>query len=82
MKSGKTPGLDGIPAEIYKYGGAALRAQLLKLYHICWTAKELPQQFKDALIMQYTKKVTVVTVETIEAFRYSQLRGKFWQKSF
>ena len=51
MKSGKTPGLDGIPAEIYKYGGTALHAQLLKFYHICWTAKELPQQFKDALII-------------------------------
>ena len=34
MKSGKTPGLDGIPAEIYKYGGTALHAQLLKFYHI------------------------------------------------
>ena len=82
MKSGKTPGLDGIPAEIYKYRGAALHAQLVKFYHICWTAKELPQQFKVALIIAIYKKVTVVTVETIEAFRYSQLRGKFWQISF
>ena len=56
MKSGKTPGLDGIPAEIYKYGGAALHAQLLKFYHICWTAKELPQQFKDAMIYAIYKK--------------------------
>ena len=51
MKSGKTPGLDGIPAEIYKYGSTSLHAQLLKFYRICWTAKELPQQFKDALII-------------------------------
>ena len=56
MKSGKTPGLDGIPAEIYKYAGTALHAQLLKFYHICWTAKELPQQFKDALIISIYKK--------------------------
>ena len=52
MKSGKTPGLDGIPAEIYKYGGTA---QLLKFYRNCWTAKELPQQFKDALIISIYK---------------------------
>ena len=32
IKSGKTPGLDGIPAEVYKYGGTALLAQLLKFY--------------------------------------------------
>ena len=56
MKSGKTPGLDGIPAEIYKYGGTALHAQLLKFYHICWTAKELPQQFKDTLIIAIYQK--------------------------
>ena len=55
-KSGKTPGLDGLPAEIYKYGGAALHTQLLKFYHTCWTAKELPQQFKDALITAIYKK--------------------------
>ena len=61
MKSGKTPGLDGIPAEMYKYGGIALHAQLLKFHHICWTAKELLQQFKDVLIIAiYQKKVTVV----------------------
>ena len=56
MKSGKTPGRDGIPAEIYQYGGAALHAQLLKFYHIYWTAKELPQQFKNALIIAIYNK--------------------------
>ena len=33
------PGLDGIPSEIYNYGGTTLHAQLLKLYRICWIAK-------------------------------------------
>ena len=55
-KSGKTPGLDGLPAEIYKYGGEALHTQLLKFYRTCWTAKELPQQFKYALIIAIYKK--------------------------
>ena len=33
--------------------------------------------------LQCTKRrVTAVTVETIMAFHYSQLRGKFWQTSF
>ena len=56
IKSEKTPGLDGIPAEIYQFGGTALHAQLLKFDRICWTAKELPQQFKDALIIAIYKK--------------------------
>ena len=55
-RSGKTPGLDGLPAEIYKYGGEALHTQLLKFYHTWWTAKELPQQFKDAWIIAIYKK--------------------------
>ena len=38
MQVTKTPGLDGIPAEVYKYGGSALHVQLLKFYRICWTA--------------------------------------------
>ena len=51
-KSGKTPGLGGLPAEIYK----VLHAQLLKFYRTCWTANELPQQFKDALVIAIYKK--------------------------
>ena len=42
---------------MYKYGGTSLHAQLLKFYRVCWTTKELPKQFKDALIIpKYIKK--------------------------
>ena len=55
-KSGKTPGLDGIPTEVYKHRGTFPCAQLLpKFYRTCWTAKELPQQYKDALIIAIHK---------------------------
>ena len=53
---GENTRIDGIPAKIYKYEGTAFHAQLLKFYCICWTAKELSQQFKEALII-YKKKV-------------------------
>ena len=56
IKSGKTPGLDGIPAETYKYGVTSLHAPLLKFYRTCWTTKELPQQFKYSLITAIYKK--------------------------
>ena len=47
------------------------------------TAEELPQLFKDALkIAIYKKKgEEEVTMETIVAFRYSQLRGKLWKNA-
>ena len=55
-KSGKAPGLDGIPADIFKYGGAEQRDQLLSLYNACLDKGELPQDFKDALIVTIYKK--------------------------
>ena len=55
-KSGKAPGLDGIPAEIYKDGGPELREQLLNLYNDCLERGALPQDFKDALIVTVYKK--------------------------
>ena len=56
IKSGKTPGLNGILAELYRYGGTALHAQLSKCYRIGWTVKELSQQLKDALIIAIDKR--------------------------
>ena len=35
-RTGKAPGLDGIPSEVIKKGGQALKAQLLDLYNACW----------------------------------------------
>ena len=77
MKSGKTG-----PAEIYKYGSAALHAQLLKFYHICWTAKELPQQFKDALIIAIYKKGDRGDCGNYRGISLLSTAGKSWQKSF
>ena len=55
-KSGKAPGLDGIPADIYKYGGIEQKDQLLSLYNACLEKGALPQDFKDALIVTVYKK--------------------------
>ena len=55
-KSGKAPGLDGIPADIYKYGGTELKELLLSLYNTCLENGTLPQDFRDALIVTVYKK--------------------------
>ena len=55
-KCGKAPGLDGIPADIYKHGGSELRHQLLSLFNDCLKGGVLPQDFKDALIVTVYKK--------------------------
>ena len=54
--SGKAPGANSIPAEIFKCGGQAFCQRLLKLFQFCWEKGELPQQFKDCLIVSIYKQ--------------------------
>ena len=48
LSSGKTPGLDAIPAEIYKAGGTPVAKKMTELFHTMWRKKAIPQEFKDA----------------------------------
>ena len=52
----KAAGLDGIQAELYKDGGDTLVANLLDRYRRYWESGELPQDFKDALIVNIYKR--------------------------
>ena len=79
IKSGETPGLDGILAKTHKYDSTALHAQLLKFYRIFWTAKELSQPFKDALII-YKKKVDRSDYGNYRGISILSTAGKFLAK--
>ena len=48
LSSGKVPGSDSIPAEIYKNGGPALVLRILQLFRFVWQQETLPQDLKDA----------------------------------
>ncbi|KAI8793802.1 cytochrome P450 2D20 [Biomphalaria glabrata] len=45
LASGKAPGADSIPAEVYKKGGLALIERLHKLFLIMWGKESIPQDF-------------------------------------
>ena len=49
------PGNDGIPPEIYKYGGKKLVRKLLELFLVIWKTGCVPQDFKDATISHLFK---------------------------
>ena len=36
LSSGKAPGSDAIPAEIYKAGGTPVAKKMTELFHIMW----------------------------------------------
>ncbi|BHF68245.1 hypothetical protein SprV_0301127800 [Sparganum proliferum] len=50
LSSGKAPGSDTIPAEVYKHGGPQLMDHLTELFQM-WRQGEVPQDFKDATIV-------------------------------
>ena len=56
LKNGKAPGADGIPSEVYKYGGPRVVQTLHSFFKTCWDEVELPQDFKDAKIVTIFKK--------------------------
>ena len=53
MASGKAPGTDGIPEEIYKFGGNYLIKKLHQLFCIIWNNGSVPQEYKNTSITHY-----------------------------
>nr|VZH91157.1 unnamed protein product [Spirometra erinaceieuropaei] len=56
LSSGKAPGSDAIPAEVYKHGGPQLIDRLTALFQETWRQGEVPQDFKDATIVHLYKR--------------------------
>ena len=56
LKDNKAAGPDNIPPEVIKYGGCALHRRLHNFILDCWSAKCLPQQWKDANIILVHKQ--------------------------
>jgi len=55
MSSGKAPGSDGLPPELFKSGGPDIINKLVALYQSIWSSGSVPQKFKDALIVHIFK---------------------------
>lgn len=55
LTNGKSPGNDGIPAEIYKCGSNLLVTKLSELFSLVWESGSVPQEFKDASIIHLYK---------------------------
>ena len=56
LSSGKAPGSDSIPAEVYKEGSMALTEKLHQLFQLIWQHETVPQDFKDATIIHLYKR--------------------------
>ena len=51
LNCGKTPGIDGLQAEIFKCAGPSSLKRLADLLQMVWNNECVPQDFGDALIV-------------------------------
>ena len=47
LKTGKAPGPDGIPAEVFKAGGETLNTNLTRMFQVFWVNGQLPRDDVD-----------------------------------
>ena len=55
MKVQKAPGIDGLPAEVYKHGGDQLLEKLTSLFTLCWKEGVVPGDLRDAVTVSLYK---------------------------
>jgi hypothetical protein len=76
LKRYKSPGIDGIPTELIQAEGEILRFKIHKLIKFIWNKEELPNQWKESIIVPVNKKGDK-TVVIIGGYHCYQLHTKF-----
>ena len=56
LKNLKATGPDGVPAEIFKYGGPSITETLHDFYLTCWMSRKVPTNYRRANIVKIYKK--------------------------
>jgi hypothetical protein len=78
LKSYKSPRTDEIPAELIKAGGETLCSEIHRLVCSILNKVELPQQWKESIIVPIHKKMIRLTVIIIEESSICQQPTKFY----
>jgi hypothetical protein len=55
LKNNKASGVDGLPPEVFKAGGAPLASALLQVFLTCWDSGQIPSNLKNANIITLYK---------------------------
>jgi hypothetical protein len=80
LKKYKFLGSDQIPTELIQAGGEILLSAIHKLINSVWNKEELPDQWKESIII-HTKRVIKLTVIIIVGYHYYQLQTTLYQIS-
>jgi hypothetical protein len=79
LKSYKSPGAEKIPAELIQAGGETVHSEIHKLIKLIWNKEELPQQWKESIVVPIHKRMKKMTVVITEGYHCCQLHTKFYQ---
>ena len=69
LKSHTSSGIDHIPAELIKAGGRTIRCAINKLIISIWIKEELPDEWKESIIVPIHKKGNKTDLITIGAYK-------------
>jgi hypothetical protein len=81
LKKYKSPDSDQIPAELIQAGGEMLLSTIYKLIKSVLNKEELPDQWKESIIVPDQKRVTKLTAIIIVGYQCYQLHTKFYRIS-
>jgi hypothetical protein len=81
LKKYKPLGSDQILAELIQAGGKTLVSVIHKLISSTWNKEELPDQWKESLIVPIQKSVMKLTTIIIMGYHCYQFHTKFYGKS-
>jgi hypothetical protein len=81
LKKYKSPGSDQIPAELIQARGEMLLSVIHKLINSIWNKEELPDQWKESIIVPIQKRLTKLIVIIIVGYHCYQHHTKFYQIS-
>jgi hypothetical protein len=76
----KSPGIDQIPAELIQARSKTLCSHIHKLINSVWNKKELPEQWKESIILRMHKKGDKIVI--IEDYHCYQPHTKFYPTFF
>ena len=82
LSSGKAPGTDAIPAEVYKAGRLPMAEKLTELFQCMWSKEAIPQDFKDASIIHlYERKGNRQVCDNHRGISLLSITGKILAKN-
>jgi len=77
LKRHKSPGIHQIPAELIKAGRKTIGCEIHKLIISIWNKEELPEVWKESIIVPIYKKGDKTYLVITGAYHFCQLHTKF-----